>query len=559
MNVENLPCVTTSITKQAMNARKENIRVADISSELSESDLLELSLIYGIPPNYRLILPTSDVRIIDHLNADQIMVYEEDLRVGVRFPLSKEIFDFLNTYEVTLSQIEPNSLCMLIGLSILAARNGCELTMGVVNEMYDLKFREIEDHYYLSAKDGFDIFSEEGKITSMKGNWKKKFFILQHPTCFGIPTTWSFKPLFPKPQGELTLEERKCVVFLRQRGCKAINLSKLLAQKCLTYLDSRPLLPRKPPFDMASKGKLNLNKLAEQMKKNKEKELETSGRKLSHQASKAREQANIIYSGNPPLSQGNAGVVPRVPALVTNISRDIKYSQKRTRVEGSVSAHNSIDELEICPDIRKYILKQYAENATTQKVVPESQELARLCLLPTDKAFFDRMDIESIHQNVDKSLFMLLNANHAYNRHIHRLKGLLTEEEIKKNELHHKLELAHATMVEQTTRSKKNFEELNYQFQALKLQYQANIKRLQLQESLIYTFKSEITQLKNDLRHAREQEAVASNGLTDAMIAYQHKIVSELNLRHPGRDWNFIYEIFPENEHEVTESRRPRG
>ena len=81
----------------------------DYPSILNADDLKTLRWTYLIPSSNRMLVPDASVRIFDDLGPNRILVYEEILKAGVRFPLFSFYIHFLKRFNLTLSQLNPNN------------------------------------------------------------------------------------------------------------------------------------------------------------------------------------------------------------------------------------------------------------------------------------------------------------------------------------------------------------------------------------------------------------------------------------------------------------------
>ncbi|KDP32918.1 hypothetical protein JCGZ_13699 [Jatropha curcas] len=222
--------------------RAENIRVSDVPSDISEGELLAVSIKYDLGSEYKLTRPRLNVRANAPLDDEESMIlYEEDLHSGVWFPLSEPLRSFFNKHGITVSQLHPNGLRLLCGIAKLEHRYGTTLTASSMDRLYRLQHRLTEDHCFLQARKDCNLFYKSSEISSLK-NWKHKFFIIHQAGGFGVPT--------------------RC-------GLRTVNLKQIIAEGYQVRPYSGPIGPQSFISDMVpkkSKGS-KLAKVAEAMKK----------------------------------------------------------------------------------------------------------------------------------------------------------------------------------------------------------------------------------------------------------------------------------------------------
>ncbi|KDP44320.1 hypothetical protein JCGZ_19187 [Jatropha curcas] len=75
---------------------KANVRIADVPSDIDEGELLNISSMYGVALEYKLVHPFEHLRVNKPLDNDSMMLYEESFRSGFWLPLSKPSKSFFN-------------------------------------------------------------------------------------------------------------------------------------------------------------------------------------------------------------------------------------------------------------------------------------------------------------------------------------------------------------------------------------------------------------------------------------------------------------------------------
>ncbi|KDP39781.1 hypothetical protein JCGZ_04940 [Jatropha curcas] len=100
-----------------------------VEANEAEGELLAIASKYDLAPEYELVRVGLDMRANIPLDDDEsMMLYEESLHSGVRFPLFGPLKSFFNEYEITINQLNPNGLRLLCGIAELAHQDGTTLT-----------------------------------------------------------------------------------------------------------------------------------------------------------------------------------------------------------------------------------------------------------------------------------------------------------------------------------------------------------------------------------------------------------------------------------------------
>ncbi|KDP42109.1 hypothetical protein JCGZ_01897 [Jatropha curcas] len=238
--------------------RVENIRVFDVPSDISEGELLVVSTKYDLGSEYKLTRPGLDVQANTPLDDEESMIlYDEDLRSRVRFPLSEPLRSFFNEHRITVSQLHPNNLKIVE----LACRDGTMLTVRGMDRLYRLQHRPTEDHCFLQARKDCNLFYKSSKISSLK-NWKHKFFIIHRAGGFGVPISG----LANSQSATLlrTSDDLKCVELIKSRGLRTMNLKQIIAEGYQVRPYSGPISPQSS--DLESKVS-DLENKAKEMEK----------------------------------------------------------------------------------------------------------------------------------------------------------------------------------------------------------------------------------------------------------------------------------------------------
>ena len=108
----------------------EEVGPKSFESIMTLADLKGLRSLYFIPREFGLTLTSTNDRIC-FLPAGSIGVYEEALKVGLRFPLHPFIKRVLDRFSLGLAQIALNSWCHIVGFVCLCNLIGIRPTMGL--------------------------------------------------------------------------------------------------------------------------------------------------------------------------------------------------------------------------------------------------------------------------------------------------------------------------------------------------------------------------------------------------------------------------------------------
>lgn len=123
-----------------------------------------------------------------------IIVYVEQLKGGLHFPLDYFIMVVLSLFRTSIAHIYSNGWRILISFIFLYRLYGITLYARVIASMYALSHRGTEAFYYFFLKKRSGLF--DGFLQCLK-NWKSKFFILRYPSRKGwdnFPESWNFHP-----------------------------------------------------------------------------------------------------------------------------------------------------------------------------------------------------------------------------------------------------------------------------------------------------------------------------------------------------------------------------
>ncbi len=103
-------------SRRTHSSGRENLPVDELPSILQETNLQSISQEYNLrTDSFELIKCHGDLRA-DHFfdENDAIMVYEKQLKAGLRFPFNDFFKDVLKFHQVSVAQVHPNSWRILV-------------------------------------------------------------------------------------------------------------------------------------------------------------------------------------------------------------------------------------------------------------------------------------------------------------------------------------------------------------------------------------------------------------------------------------------------------------
>ncbi len=146
----------------------------ELPSVLRETDLESISQEYNLQiDSFELIKCHSDHRA-DHFfdEVDLIIVYEEQLKVGLHFSLDEFYKVVLKFHHVSVAQVHPNSWRTLIAFRGFCRAKGLKPTAKVFDELHGLARRKDDEFWFFQAKPNCSLFTD---LPSSLKNWKDCF------------------------------------------------------------------------------------------------------------------------------------------------------------------------------------------------------------------------------------------------------------------------------------------------------------------------------------------------------------------------------------------------
>ncbi|GKV45527.1 hypothetical protein SLEP1_g52599 [Rubroshorea leprosula] len=108
-----------------------------------------------------------------------IPVYADHFDAGLRFPLPGLVFDLLAEYELTLTQLTPNSIRFIMGFMLLCARLEVPAKAIVFRSLFQCRLcpnSQGARWYYLSGRDKSQLFKN---VRNKVARWKRQFIFVR--------------------------------------------------------------------------------------------------------------------------------------------------------------------------------------------------------------------------------------------------------------------------------------------------------------------------------------------------------------------------------------------
>ena len=112
-----------------------------------------------------------------------LFVYVDALKAGFRFPLHPYIVEFLNSSNLTISQLLPNSWAVLSVFFILCRMLDIDPSIGVFRSFYTIRPNKDKGFCIFYARIDCGLFGNAS--TSWKA-WKHGFFAIPPPPELGV-------------------------------------------------------------------------------------------------------------------------------------------------------------------------------------------------------------------------------------------------------------------------------------------------------------------------------------------------------------------------------------
>ena len=135
---------------------------------------------FCIPSEYSLYI-TDKKAHEPYTNEVKLVVYQDQLDSGLRFPLDPFVKLFLNRYNIAPRQLHPNSYRILSRYIELMYREGKELDFDMLRHMYSLNKKKGELIFSLAVVPSLHIFA---RLKDFPKAWRHRYFVIEHPFEF---------------------------------------------------------------------------------------------------------------------------------------------------------------------------------------------------------------------------------------------------------------------------------------------------------------------------------------------------------------------------------------
>lgn len=113
---------------------------------------------YNVPPRVGSMLVSNRLHDIDNPPTGWYIFHFEAFKIGLRFPVPCLIVYMLSTFDVNLTQINPNVWKTLLCVSIITGELGIELNDKKTKAMYYLKKNDLDkERTYISVISGGEL------------------------------------------------------------------------------------------------------------------------------------------------------------------------------------------------------------------------------------------------------------------------------------------------------------------------------------------------------------------------------------------------------------------
>ena len=161
-------------------APREQVKSDIFRSKVDKGMLDWFKRIFDIPSDY--ILHTTKDKAHDPCSSGKrVVVYQDQMEAGLRFPLDPFVKLFLNTYNISPGQLHPNSYRILIGFIELMHREGREPDFDILRHVYSLAKKKGELAFSLTVVSQLNLFF---KLKDLPKSWRHKYFVVEHPSEF---------------------------------------------------------------------------------------------------------------------------------------------------------------------------------------------------------------------------------------------------------------------------------------------------------------------------------------------------------------------------------------
>lgn len=104
-------------------AHQPHYMADDIQSDMSERRVRSMGNQFRIPMEVHLLVPRKEYRVLNP-PLGYCIVYHEQVRAGVRFPLLSLLIEVLSHYNLALTQLVPNAVRVIVGFERVCRARG---------------------------------------------------------------------------------------------------------------------------------------------------------------------------------------------------------------------------------------------------------------------------------------------------------------------------------------------------------------------------------------------------------------------------------------------------
>ena len=123
---------------------------------------------FSIPSYYTLSVTDKNAHE-PYTGFEKLVVYQDQMEGGLRFPLDPFVKLFLSRYNIALGQLHPNSYRILTGYIELMHREGVEPNFDILRHMYSLTKKRGELAFSFAAIPSLNIFA---RLKDLPKTWR---------------------------------------------------------------------------------------------------------------------------------------------------------------------------------------------------------------------------------------------------------------------------------------------------------------------------------------------------------------------------------------------------
>ncbi|CAL5037087.1 unnamed protein product [Urochloa decumbens] len=215
------------------------------SSFRTQDSLDALCRKYGVPDQFRPILPAGHHRACSPPPPGSVCVYAHALKAGMRLPLHVFFCEALAHFGLAPSQVAPNGWRVMAAFVVLSHSAGTPPSLAVFRHFFSLCQSKLKGWYCFRGKGAAGALFK-GLPHSLKG-WKEEFFFLRSPMPWPCPVTWGDPSKGSTAEPMLTREEKSVAAKLLRAHGSAVDLKTYLSESNLAAATITGALSQPPP------------------------------------------------------------------------------------------------------------------------------------------------------------------------------------------------------------------------------------------------------------------------------------------------------------------------